>query len=70
MRRVVLLWALAVALATTTEEVSRILRWANETRTPIIARGSGTSLSGGSLPVAGGTSEAKANGSARCAKSW
>jgi len=43
----------AVVLATTTEEVSRILRWANETRTPIIARGSGTGLSGGSVPTAG-----------------
>jgi glycolate oxidase len=44
---------LAVVLATTTDEVSRILRWANETRTPIIARGSGTGLAGGSVPTAG-----------------
>lgn len=43
----------AVVLATTTDEVSRILRWANETRTPIIARGSGTGLAGGSVPTAG-----------------
>src|SRR5271163_277610 len=44
---------LAVVLATTTDEVSRILRWANETRTPIVARGSGTGLAGGSVPTAG-----------------
>ena len=37
---------LAVAFATTTDEVSRVLKWANETRTPIIARGSGTGLAG------------------------
>jgi glycolate oxidase len=43
----------AVVLATTTDEVSRILKWANETRTPIIARGSGTGLSGGSVPSPG-----------------
>jgi len=43
----------AVVFATTTEEVSRILKWANATRTPIIARGSGTGLSGGSIPTAG-----------------
>jgi glycolate oxidase len=44
---------LAVVLAVTTDEVSRLLRWANETRTPIIARGSGTGLAGGSVPTAG-----------------
>ncbi len=44
---------LAVAFATTTEEVSRVLKWANATRTPIIARGSGTGLAGGSIPTAG-----------------
>jgi len=44
---------LAVAFATTTEEVSRVLKWANTSRTPIIARGSGTGLAGGSLPTAG-----------------
>src|ERR1700733_11688972 len=43
----------AVVLVTTTEEVSRLLKWANETRTPIIARGSGTGLAGGSVPLAG-----------------
>jgi glycolate oxidase len=43
----------AVAIVKTTEEVSRILRWANETRTPIVVRGSGTGLAGGSVPSAG-----------------
>jgi glycolate oxidase len=44
---------LAVAFATTTDEVSRVLKWANTTRTPIVARGSGTGLAGGSIPTAG-----------------
>jgi glycolate oxidase len=44
---------LAVAMAHTTEEISRILRWANETRTPIVVRGSGTGLAGGSVPSPG-----------------
>ncbi len=43
----------AVAFATTTDEVSRVIKWANTTRTPIIARGSGTGLSGGSVPSTG-----------------
>jgi glycolate oxidase len=43
----------AVAFATTTEEISQVLRWANETRTPIVVRGSGTGLSGGSVPTEG-----------------
>jgi len=34
-------------------EISKILHWANETRTPIIARGSGTGLAGGSVPSPG-----------------
>jgi len=40
-----------VAFAQTTEQVSAILKLANQTKTPIITRGSGTGLSGGSLPV-------------------
>jgi glycolate oxidase len=44
---------LAVVLATSTDEVSRLLKWANETRTPIVARGSGTGLAGGSIPTEG-----------------
>ncbi len=39
-----------VVLATNTEEVSRVLKLANESRTPVVTRGSGTGLSGGSLP--------------------
>src|SRR5271170_2109101 len=44
---------LAVVLAISTEEVSRVLKWANATRTPIVARGSGTGLAGGSVPSVG-----------------
>lgn len=43
----------AVVLVVNTEEVSRVLKWANETRTPIIPRGSGTGLAGGSIPSEG-----------------
>ena len=43
----------AVVFAATTEEVSRLLKWANETRTVIVPRGSGTGLAGGSIPSAG-----------------
>jgi glycolate oxidase len=40
-----------VVFAATTEQVLAILRSANETRTPVVTRGSGTGLSGGSLPI-------------------
>jgi glycolate oxidase len=40
-----------VVFARNTEHVTRILRLANETKTPVVTRGSGTGLSGGSLPV-------------------
>src|SRR5262245_32334779 len=36
-----------------TQEVSAILKLAQGTRTPVVTRGSGTGLSGGSLPVPG-----------------
>src|SRR5947208_14607597 len=39
-----------VVFARTTEQVASILRLANDTKTPIVTRGSGTRLSGGSLP--------------------
>jgi glycolate oxidase len=39
-----------VAFATTTQQVSSVLRLAQETRIAIVTRGSGTGLSGGSLP--------------------
>src|SRR5213082_625506 len=41
-----------VVFARTTEQVASILRLANATKTPIVTRGSGTGLSGGSLPSA------------------
>ena len=40
-----------VVFAKTTEQVAGILRLANQTKTPVVTRGSGTGLSGGSLPV-------------------
>src|SRR6266540_2975785 len=39
-----------VVLAKTTEQVATILRQANETKTAVVTRGSGTGLSGGSVP--------------------
>src|SRR5438552_19118800 len=39
-----------VVFAKTTEQVAGILRQANESKTAIVTRGSGTGLSGGSLP--------------------
>ena len=43
----------AVVFAQSTAEVASVVRWANETRTPLIARGSGTGLAGGSVPSPG-----------------
>ena len=40
-----------VVLARSASEVSSLLELANRTRTPVVTRGSGTGLSGGSLPV-------------------
>jgi len=45
---------LAVAIPETTDEVIALVRLCHEEKVPFVARGSGTSLSGGSLPVAGG----------------
>jgi len=42
-----------VALPRSTEEVARVVRYAAKQRVPIVARGSGTGLSGGSVPSAG-----------------
>ncbi len=42
---------LAVVLPTSTEEVSRILRFCHENRVNVLPRGAGTSLSGGALPL-------------------
>jgi glycolate oxidase len=43
-----------VVLPETTEEVVGIVRYAAKHRIPIVSRGSGTGLSGGSIPVPGG----------------
>ncbi|HSU56217.1 MAG TPA: FAD-linked oxidase C-terminal domain-containing protein [Candidatus Dormibacteraeota bacterium] len=40
-----------VVLVKSAAEVATVLKLANETRTPVVTRGSGTGLSGGSLPV-------------------
>lgn len=45
---------LAVAVPETSDEVIAIVRACHAERIPFVARGSGTSLSGGSLPVDGG----------------
>jgi glycolate oxidase len=42
-----------VVFPKTTEQVAPILKLANQTKTPVVTRGSGTGLSGGSLPVPG-----------------
>jgi glycolate oxidase len=39
-----------VVFVTTTEQIAGVLKLANATRTPLVTRGSGTGLSGGSLP--------------------
>ena len=44
----------AVAIPETTDEVVKLVRFCHQERLPFVARGSGTSLSGGSLPVADG----------------
>lgn len=45
---------LAVAVPETADEVIALVRLCHELNLPFVARGSGTSLSGGSLPVPGG----------------
>jgi len=45
---------IAVVIPETPEEVIALVRFCHAERLPFVARGSGTSLSGGSLPVAGG----------------
>jgi glycolate oxidase len=42
-----------VALPKTTEEVGQVIRYAAKHRIPVVTRGSGTGLSGGSVPVPG-----------------
>src|SRR5258706_10775396 len=45
---------LAVAVPETAEEVISLVRFCHKERLPFVARGSGTSLSGGSLPITNG----------------
>jgi glycolate oxidase len=42
-----------VVMARDVKEVCAVLKLANDTKTPVVTRGSGTGLSGGSLPVPG-----------------
>ncbi|MEM0924600.1 MAG: FAD-linked oxidase C-terminal domain-containing protein [Planctomycetota bacterium] len=44
----------AVAIPADVNEVVEVVRWCNEHRIPFVARGSGTSLSGGAMPVEDG----------------
>jgi len=44
----------AIAIPQTSEEVISLVRFCKEERLPFVARGSGTSLSGGSLPITNG----------------
>ena len=43
-----------VVMPTTTEQISAILKLANENMIPVTPRGSGTNISGGSVPIRGG----------------
>src|SRR5262249_41665381 len=45
---------MGVGLPGTTEQVSRVLRYCHDNRIKVVPRGSGTSLSGGALPLADG----------------
>src|SRR3954463_10987572 len=45
---------LAVAIPTSEEEVAAVLKVARESSAPVVARGSGTGLSGGALPLTNG----------------
>jgi len=44
----------AVVLPSTTEEVAAVMRWCYEHNVPLTARGGGTGLAGGAVPVSGG----------------
>ncbi len=45
---------LAVVFPETAEHISELVAWCNQHRIPYIARGSGTAISGGSIPTHGG----------------
>ncbi len=44
----------AAAFPTTSEQISQIMRLANERRFPVIPRGAGTSMTGSAVPIKGG----------------
>src|SRR6266576_4966737 len=44
----------AVVFPSTTEEVAAVMRWCYENAVPLTARGGGTGLAGGAIPVHGG----------------
>ena len=44
----------AVVLPTAAEQVAQIVRWCYEHDTPLVARGGGTGLAGGAVPIEGG----------------
>jgi glycolate oxidase len=43
-----------VVLPQTTEQVSKVMKLANDSQVPVTARGGGTNVSGGSIPIKGG----------------
>lgn len=43
-----------IVLPTTTEQVAKVVRFAHDNKINVIARGTGTNLSGGSVPIEGG----------------
>ena len=45
---------LAVVFPANTAEVAGVIKLARNTKTPVVTRGNGTGLSGGSVPVPGG----------------
>lgn len=45
---------LLVVLPETIEQVQAVMRWAHASQTPVVARGAGTGLSGGALPLEDG----------------
>ena len=47
-------WPAAVVRATSTEDVQAVLRWATRHHVPVVPRGAGSGLSGGSTAVEGG----------------
>ena len=44
----------AVVYVSSAQEISAVIRWANDQKIPVIPRGAGSGFSGGSLPVTGG----------------